>query len=174
MKGITGKKIDWKAVAVILGRYKYMLLVIGVGILLLLVPFSNETESEPNKTTVVEEDFSVDALENQLEEILAEIEGAGQVNVMLTVESGTKRVIAQDARMEQKSDSMQREFETVVISSGTGTQETVLIQQIYPKFQGALIVAEGGGDPSVQLKLTEAVAALTGLGADKISVCKGK
>ena len=174
MKGITGKKIDWKAVAVILGRYKYMLLVIGVGILLLLVPFSNETESEPNKTTVVEEDFSVDALENQLEEILAEIEGAGQVNVMLTVESGTKRVIAQDARMEQESDSMQREFETVVISSGTGTQETVLIQQIYPKFQGALIVAEGGGDPSVQLKLTEAVAALTGLGADKISVCKGK
>ena len=76
--------------------------------------------------------------------------------------------------MEQESDSMQKESETVVISSGSGTQETVLVQQVYPRFQGALVVAEGGGNPTVRLNLTEAVAALTGLGADKISVCKGK
>ena len=76
--------------------------------------------------------------------------------------------------MEQESECLQKERETVVISSGSGTQEAVLVQQFYPRFQGALIVSEGGGDPAVRLNITEAVAALTGLGADKISVCKGK
>ena len=151
-----------------------MFLLIGVGVLLLLVPTSHSKENSSAVVLNTEEDFSVEALEEKLEHILAQIEGAGQVNVMLTAESGMKRIFAQDGWLEQENGSIQRESETVVISSGTGTQETVLVQQIYPRFQGALVVAEGGGDPSVRLNLTEAVAALTGLGADKISVCKGK
>ena len=151
-----------------------MFLLIGVGVLLLLVPTSHSKENSSAVVLNTEEDFSVEALEEKLEHILAQIEGAGQVNVMLTAESGMKRIFAQDGWLEQENGSIQRESETVVISSGTGTQETVLVQQIYPQFQGALVVAEGGGDPSVRLNLTEAVAALTGLGADKISVCKGK
>lgn len=151
-----------------------MFLLIGVGVLLLLVPTSHSKENSSAVVLNTEEDFSVEALEEKLEHILAQIEGAGQVNVMLTAESGMKRIFAQDGRLEQENGSIQRESETVVISSGTGTQETVLVQQIYPQFQGALVVAEGGDDPSVRLNLTEAVAALTGLGADKISVCKGK
>ena len=30
-----------------------------------------------------------------------------------------------------------------------------------------------GGDPLVQLRLSQAVAALTGLGSDRISICQG-
>lgn len=158
-----------------LGRNKYVLLVILVGVVLLLLPESQGTAEEATlSTSAIEEDFSVEALERKLEETLGEIEGAGRVRVMLTVQSGTKRVLAQDGKTEQRDGEMQRETETVVISAGTGVQETVLIQQIYPQFQGALVVATGGGDPTIRLRLTEAVAALTGLGADKISICKGK
>ena len=166
--------IDLKAWGRQFGKYKYVVLMIGIGVLLLLIPTSSTKESDSKVASNVEEDFSVEALEEQLEHILTRIEGAGQVSVMLTVERGMKRIFAQDGHVEQKNESLRKESETVVISSGSGTQETVLVQQIYPKFQGALIVAEGGGDPSVRLNLTEAVAALTGLGADKISVCKGK
>ena len=174
MKEKTKLNLDWKMLTRQFGRYKYVLLVIGIGVLLLLVPTSTSKVSSSESTINTEEDFSVEALEEKLEHILAQIDGAGQVDVMLTVESGMKRIFAQDGRMEQESDSMQKESETVVISSGSGTQETVLVQQVYPRFQGALVVAEGGGNPTVRLNLTEAVAALTGLGADKISVCKGK
>ena len=174
MKEKTKNNIDWKVLKQQFSRYKYVFLLIGVGVLLLLVPTSHSKENSSAVVLNTEEDFSVEALEEKLEHILAQIEGAGQVNVMLTAESGMKRIFAQDGRLEQENGSIQRESETVVISSGTGTQETVLVQQIYPRFQGALVVAEGGGDPSVRLNLTEAVAALTGLGADKISVCKGK
>lgn len=174
MKERMDRKLSLNMLRDIFGRYKYVLAVILAGALLLLIPASKETEHESEKNQVIEEEFSVDELENQLEEILSEIEGSGRVKVMLTTESGTKRIFAQDAREDQESDAVQRELETVVVSSGSGIQEAVLVQKIYPKFQGALVVAEGGGDPSVRLKLTEAVAALTGLGADKISVCKGK
>ena len=40
--------------------------------------------------------------------------------------------------------------------------------------QGALVVAQGSDDPRVKLALSEGVSALTGLGADQISICKGK
>lgn len=168
---IQGKKLLGK-----LGQYKYMLLIILAGILLLLLPTSGAEKQESGKKDdiVAEEDFSVEALEEKLADTLSEIDGAGQVRVMLTVESGMKRILAQDGSMEQEEGAIQRETQTVVISSGSGTQETVLVQQVYPTFQGALVVASGGGDPAVRLKLTEAVAALTGLGADKISICKGK
>lgn len=166
--------VDWKMWSRQFVRYKYVIILIGIGIILLLIPTASPKEAVTTEALNTEEDFSVEALEDQLEEILSRIEGAGQVKVMLTVESGMKRVFAQDGRLEQEGGSVQKESETVVVSNGTGIQETVLVQQIYPRFQGALIVAEGGGDPSVRLHLTEAVAALTGLGADKISVCKGK
>lgn len=170
----TKLNIDWKKWSRQLGKYKYLLLLIGVGVVLLLIPTSSSKGTSSAVVSNAEEDFSVEALEEQLEEILARIDGAGQVNVMLTVESGMRRIFAQDARLEQETGSLQKESETVIVSSGSGKQETVLVQQVYPQFQGALIVAEGGEDPTVRLHLTEAVAALTGLGADKISVCKGK
>jgi len=37
----------------------------------------------------------------------------------------------------------------------------------------ALVVCPGGGDPRIQLRLLEAVSALTGLGTDRISICQG-
>lgn len=56
---------------------------------------------------------------------------------------------------------------------GTGSQEVVPLQTLAPEFQGALIVCQGGGDPAVRLNVLQAVSALTGLGADKISICQG-
>jgi stage III sporulation protein AG len=164
-----GKKL-WGA----LGRYKYMLLVLAAGVLLLLLPGEKESGEAQPQAAAEEESFSAEELEEKLSDVLSKIDGAGQVRVVLTVASGMKRVYAQDASVDQDGSAVQRETETVVISTGSGTQEAVLVQQVYPKFQGALVVADGGGDPAVQLKLTQAVAALTGLGADKISICKGK
>lgn len=168
------QQIDIKSLLRTLSRYKYVFLVIVAGVLLLTLPRSDTDNASAAQMNAEEEDFSVNSLECQLCEILSQINGAGQVRVMLTVESGMKRVFAQDSMIEQESDAARRETKTVIVSYGSGTEDAVLVQQIYPKFQGALVVADGGGDPSVKLELTKAVAALTGLGSDKISVCKGK
>jgi stage III sporulation protein AG len=147
-----------------LRAYQYVLLVIAAGALLLLWPEQAQTDTV-EETVSEEESFSVESLERELESALSQIDGAGSVSVMLTVKSGMKRVLAQDV-----SDG---DTETVIISTGSGKQEVVLLQQNYPDFQGALIICEGGDEPQVRLLVTQAVAALTGLGTARISVCKG-
>lgn len=163
------------------GRYKYVGLVLLAGLILLLWPSGQkETEADaqppPVQVGSTEEDFSVAALEEKLAETLSKVQGAGEVSVMLTVQGGSRRVLAQNSKESREADgAFERQSETVVVSGGTGNGEgPVLLQQLYPRFQGAVVVCEGGGNASVRLKLMEAVSALTGLGTDKIAICKGK
>ena len=147
-------------------QHRLVLLVILAGLVLLLLPAGEETPQPEPQT--VQAGFDLTAMEERLSHALSRIDGAGEVTVVLTVRDGPRQVLAQDSREDQG------ETETVVISRGSSTQETVTVQELYPSYQGALLVCPGGDDPSVRLKLTEATSALTGLGADKISISKGK
>lgn len=172
-------KIPWEKVKTrgfeLFQRYKFVLLVLCLGLILLLWPSGRE-EAKELPTEPVLEDFSVTALEEKLSTALSKIQGAGDVTVLLTVQGGSRKVLAEDEHLQRDADgSSSSQFSTVVVSGGAGTGESpVLVQQLYPKFQGALVVCSGGNDAAVRLKLMEAVSALTGLGADKISICKGK
>ena len=92
--------------------------------------------------------------------------------MVLTLQDGPRQVLAQN--VDRDGEEGREQTETVVLSRGSGSQETVSVQELYPSYQGALLVCPGGDDPTVRLKLTEATSALTGLGADKISISKGK
>jgi stage III sporulation protein AG len=163
-----------EALTAVFKRYKFVLIVIAAGLILLAMP----SESDKSRTETMEgvlgteEDFSVEALEEKLSAILSRIEGAGKVSVMLTVKSGTERILATDLEASQSGTELDRTEETVILSKDAG-EEVVLIGQNYPTFQGALVVCPGGGDPQIQLEITRALAALTGLGAGRITVCKG-
>lgn len=157
-------------------KYKYVLLVIFAGVALLVWPAGKPASADPSPppSRTPEEDFSVSALEEKLSQTLSRIHGAGDVTVVLTVQGGSRRVLAENTKTSRDNQGDSQDTrETVVLGSG-GAEGPVLVQQLYPKFQGALVVCEGGGDAGVRLKLMEAVSALTGLGADKISICKGK
>lgn len=151
-----------------IGAYKYVLLVIAAGILLLIWPESEQKTAEVASST--EEVYSVEQIEEKLENILGRIHGAGQVSVALTVKNGVEYIYAQDSETESNGESA----ETVVISTGSGKQEVVVQTLIYPTYQGALVVCEGGDDPEVILLITQAVSSLTGLGSARITVCKGE
>lgn len=160
-----------------LDTYKYVLLVILVGLVLLFLPEwhpGGTTQEETVHLQTQSEDFDLAALEEKLAAALSEIDGAGEVTVVLTVQNSARKVLAQDESTTRKEGASEESAQTVVVSKGSGTQEPVLIEQVYPDFQGALVISSGGERPAVRLKLMEAVAALTGLGADKISICKGK
>lgn len=174
MKGMfQWERLPQKA-AELFQKYKYVLLVIAAGIVLLLLPLGGEenpvsggTESQNENG---EETFQVEEMERKLEEALSRVDGAGEVTVVLTVKSGARQILAQDSSRSGEESSTS----TVVVSTGSGTEDAVVLQQVYPQYQGALVVCPGGGDPAVCLKLVDAVSALTGLGADKISICKSK
>lgn len=159
-----------------LERYRWILLVIAVGTLFLLLPTGGKEAKEAAKGQDQSvSDFNLEETEQRFSKALSEIRGAGDVTVLLTVKSGARQIIAENNKLSEASSGFGEESSAVLISRGSGVQETVKLQEIYPQFQGALIICDGAGDPEVRLKLTQATAALTGLGADKISICsRGK
>ena len=157
----------WKAV---LERYRYALLVVAVGALLLLLPTGGTQPAAEERQTDRETFFQLEELEEKLARTLSSIHGAGETEVMLTLKSGSRQVLAQDT---QSRGEGERSVSTVTLGRGSGSQEVVPLQTVAPQFRGALVVCPGGGDPLVQLRLSQAVAALTGLGSDRISICQG-
>ncbi|MBP1758858.1 MAG: Stage sporulation protein [Firmicutes bacterium] len=157
----------------VLERYKWILLIIAVGLLFLAWPDGNSKvfpSAESGNCA-----FDLEEMEGKFSKALSEIEGAGRVTVVLTVKNGTQQILAEDTKYSERDNEVEEETSTVVLSRGSGVQEAVKLQEIYPQFQGALVICEGAGNPTVRLKLTEATTALTGLGADKISICsRGK
>lgn len=158
-----------------LGRYKLVLLIILAGVVLLLIPAENEEENSESSIGIsgVEEDFSVEELEKKIGAILSKIDGAGDVTVVLTVRTGMERILATEKETLLEND-YQRSQESPIIISGENGEEVVLTGQNYPIFQGALAVCEGGDDPEIKLKITQSLAALTGLSSGRITVCKGR
>lgn len=163
-----------KALRELLNRNKFVLLVILAGAVLLLLPgLPGDGQAAERSAQAEEAPFQVEALEARMEDALSRISGVGEVRVVLTLQSSPRRILAQDTQSTVEADSTDAALTTVVLSGG-GTEETVTLQQISPQYQGALVVCSGGGNPSVRLQVVEAVSALTGLGADHISVCEGK
>lgn len=156
-------------------RYKYALLVAAAGVVLMLLPaVGGGGAAQPSQQSAREVEFETEQLEGRLEEALSQMDGVGQAHVVLTLRSGPGQVLAQDVRQSAGSEQSESTQTTVVLSRGSGVEEPIVLQQLSPQFQGALVVCSGGDDPSVRLRVVEAVAAVTGLGADQISVSKGK
>ena len=157
----------WK----LLEQYKYVLLVIAAGLVLLLWP-TGERQAPPDRVDAAQDEFDLKELEEKLSQTLSQVDGAGKVTVTLTMKSGMEQVLASDRTTTVNERGSSVEEETVLRSTGSG-EEALLITRKYPVFQGALVVCEGGDDPAIRLTMTQAVSALTGLGADKITVCTG-
>lgn len=172
-------KFQWKPpdgakMRELLGQYKYVLIVIAAGVILLLWPSGQTGKEAPAGTASAQtqETFDLEELEKKLSQTLSQVEGAGKVTVTLTVKSGMEQVLASDRATSVSERESSVEEKTILVNSGSG-QETVCITQRWPTFQGALVVCEGGDDVGIQLLMTQAVSALTGLGTDRITVCKG-
>ena len=154
-----------------LRKYRYAALVMVVGMALLLLPAGGRDSPEPESPAREEGvSFDLEAFEKKLERTLSQVEGAGEVKVALTLDGGSRQVLARNQDREGDGGVSNT---VVTVGKGSGQQDVVPLQTVAPEFRGALIVCPGGGNAPVRLKLIEAVSALTGLGSDRISVCAG-
>ena len=89
---------------------------------------------------------------------------------MLTQAEGEKTVYQTDTEL---SDDRQKQ-NTVIITQSDRAEAGLIQQTLPPVYLGAIIVCEGADDPKVMLAICEAVAKVTGLGMNQISVVKLK
>ena len=151
-------------------RYKYIALVALAGIILLALPTGEQRveEQETAPATIL--------LQQEMEQILSAISGVGQVKVLLTLDSDGERQLAQDTELRYSGavsapEDYSRTSSTVLLEGETG-EESLVVKTVYPTYRGALVVCSGADSPEVRLTVTQAVASLTGLSSDRITVAK--
>lgn len=153
--------------SVFLQKYKYVALVLLLGIGLMLIPSGQDADEIHQSAQQI---ASQAPMEQRLEQILGKVWGAGKVSVMLTQAEGEKTVYQTDMEL---SDDRQKQ-NTVIITQSDRAEAGLIQQTLPPVYLGAIIVCEGADDPKVKLAICEAVAKVTGLGMNQISVVKMK
>lgn len=121
------------------------------------------------------------SLEQELEDILSKIDGAGKVKVLITYSESSQVVAMYN---ENKNTSVTEESDTAggtrTIESTDSNKEIILDGSnnpiteriVMPKIEGAIIIAEGGGDAIIKTNIVQAVSAVTGLSIHKVQVFK--
>ena len=164
--------INWKArITQIVGIYKYVWIVVLVGLVLLMMP-DGKTEA----VTVSEE--IVDTYETQMERnlsaLLSKIAGVGKVEVLLSISQGAQTIYQTDRSDSENGTNQDSKTQTVLITDSQRNEKGLIYQCNPPIFRGAIVLAQGGDDPVIRLAIVHAIGDVTGLGADKIAVLKMK
>lgn len=156
---------------------KHWLIIAALVLGLALLGLSGNEREEPSAVqTQRVPAFSLEAEEKRIANALENIAGVGEVSVVLTLKSSVEQRVARDEATEYRTLSegyeLSSESSAVLYKGGDG-EEPIVLKYLYPEYKGALIVADNAS-ASLRLELTNAVAALTGLSTDKISVVPGE
>ena len=141
---------------------------LGAGLLLLPREGGAKPTAAPATAAATAEEPA--ALEAKLEKLLSQMEGAGAVQVVLTLEKSASYTYQTDR---ETRDGEERR-ETVLVSDGAGGEAPVTQETAYPVYQGAVVACQGADSAQVRLDIVRAVASLTGLSSDRITVIKLK
>lgn len=155
-------------------KYRYPALILALGLVLLMLPTGEkETASVTDAAvqTVESTGFDLEAFTAQTEELLSGISGAGNVKLLLTLDTDGVNTYLADETSYQEAETQEIESQTVLVKQGSD-EAPVSVTREFPAFRGAVVLCQGAQDPKVTLGIKEAISSLTGLGMDKITVLK--
>lgn len=172
-------------------------LLAGVLLLVIALPVSDkeentvvsrkETTNSVSKGTNGNMDMEeyADYLERKLAATLSKVKGVGRTEVMVTLASGSERIVEKDTDSEsesvQETDSQGGSRSTINSSSSqatvysggrSGEGEPYVTKELMPSVEGVVVIAQGGDDAVTVQNITEAVQALFEIDTHKIKVMK--
>ena len=160
------------------------LVIFLVGIIIIIIAsgyiFNKEEETiiTYNKIDI----FDPDVFENKLNKILSNIEGAGNVSVMISYKTGVENIpllntkdnstITEETSGSSTKKIQQGQLETNIIfnQENNGSKEPYISKTLMPQVEGVIVTCDGGGDTKVKNDIVKAVQAVTGVTEDKIQV----
>lgn len=101
-------------------------------------------------------------LEQRLEKLISQLNGAGRTTVMVTLETGEESIYAVDTQ----SGDLQEQSTHVLLDDGSALTETIYLPQI----RGVAVLCDGGGDVRVAARITEMVCALLDLPSNRVCI----
>lgn len=149
-------------------------------ILLLVSEFTstNSSDSSEKANNYVSSENYIKEQEEKLKELLEAIDGAGEVEVMITLESCYENVYLKDKNLKTESgngDFKEESDETYIMAkTSSNTQEGVIIKVYEPVVKGVAVVASGGESEKVKMAIIETVSAVFNIDSTNISVEKMK
>lgn len=157
-----------------------------IGVLILVasefIPEGEKAKEDEKETQVSEYNIEnhyeyAEMLEKKLTDLISSIEGAGATKVMLTLESSSEAVYAQNDKTDmesndENSEKISKENDYVLIKTDSSKEEALLLKIIQPEVKGVAVVCEGGDSIYVQQKIIETISAVFDINASKIKVTK--
>jgi len=145
------------------------LLIIAV---VLLIYFSVSEKDTEKKVEVESATMGLtDNLEERLSGILTQIEGVGEVGVLITFNSTVEQVTASTENNHSTTTSSGSNSTTTSTNTSSpiiSNQNVIVLQEKMPEIIGVIVVAEGASDLKVRLNILNAVS--TALDIDKNSI----
>ena len=190
-------------------RKDQLLIMVLAGILLCVIALpvkkNNSSSShmqsniEDSKTDTMEKTQAVQAgqeqydlsytdyWEQKLEQALVSIDGAGSVEVLITLKESEEKILEKDVP-EEMSETVETDSEggsrtiterktegtTVYTVNEAGQNVPYVSKVIQPVVEGVVVIAQGGDSEIVKQNIIETIQVLFGLDANKIRVVKGK
>lgn len=114
-------------------------------------------------------------LEQRLVRLISQIDGTGEVSVMVTLDTVSQQVYEKDARSESSSRSDSggstegSAFETEVVLAGSA-KEPLRVGTVQPRVRGAAVVCAGASDPVVKERVANTVAKALDIGLSRVYV----
>ncbi|HZK44507.1 MAG TPA: hypothetical protein VFC73_09540 [Syntrophomonadaceae bacterium] len=167
-------------------KVRYLLvIIICLGLLAIIWPSAKtkpDTPATPNNIKQVQKSTIQNSMATDLEEILSQIDGAGSVDVSLTLSSDGVKTYASNVRDERrdiqendnkgtkKTTSEKNITRDLAVSSGN----PLLVEEKKPEILGVLVVADGAKSPVIRERLTNATSTLLNIAPHKINVMPRK
>lgn len=160
---------------------KNVVLIISAVVMLLLVLIS-ELVGDTGNTKTQNDDGTVNSqkyiyeTEKELETLLENINGAGKVEVMLTLESSFENVFAKSysTKEDKSGNDEEKELaeEYIIIKKGSSNEECLVVKVYEPAIKGVAVIAQGADNIKVKNAIIQTVCALFNISSARVSVEK--
>lgn len=141
-----------------LKRYWFIPILILFGVLM-MVRQGDQPESLAVSSPSDDQQFIIKT-ENQIQEMLKGISGAGDCYVTITLSSGGKK------------EFVREEGSVLVITDKDGNQSAVVARENTPEIAGVTVASKGAGSLTVRNDIIESVSTVLGIGTNKICVVR--
>lgn len=126
-------------------------------------------------------------LEQRLSALLGEMDGVGNVRVMVTFATSGEEIPLKDVTRSDRDTTEadgeggmrvinEREYGevTIYVTNEEGKRIPYIVRTLEPEVIGVAVIAEGGGNPNIQKNITAVIQSLFRIDANRIIVTKMK